>query len=56
MTQSETVPSAEREADIAEMARYAITRVRVDYFHVGPFRYTALSDAIAEGKRRTAKT
>ena len=56
MTPPETVPSAEGDANAAAVARYAITRVPVDYFHVGPFRYTALSDAIAEGKRRSVGT
>jgi hypothetical protein len=39
--------------DIADqMARYGITRVPVDYFHVGEFRYSNLEDAIAEAKRQ----
>lgn len=33
------------------MARYGITRVPVDYYHYGAFRYTNLKDAIAEAKR-----
>ena len=40
-------------ADIADqMATYGITRVPVDYFHVGKYRYTNLDDAIAEAKRQ----
>lgn len=39
----------------AQMAEYGITRVPVDYFHIGSFRYTVLADAIAEAKRRLAK-
>ena len=35
-----------------EMARYGITRVPVDYFHYGKYRYTSLEDAIAEAKRQ----
>ena len=35
-----------------DMAKYGITRVPVDYFHVGGFRYTNLSDAIAQAKRQ----
>jgi len=39
--------------DIADqMAAYGITRVPVDYFHVGKFRYSNLDDAIAEAKRQ----
>jgi hypothetical protein len=34
------------------MATYGITRVPVDYFHVGKYRYTTLEDAIAEAQRR----
>ena len=36
----------------AEMERYGITRVPIDYFHVGEFRYTSLKDAIAQAKRQ----
>ena len=40
-------------SDIADqMATYGITRVPVDYFHVGKYRYTNLDDAIAEAKRQ----
>lgn len=34
-----------------EMARYGITRVPVDYYHYGVFRYTNLGDAVAQAKR-----
>jgi hypothetical protein len=34
-----------------EIARYGITRVPVDYFYYGGFRYTNLEDAVAEAKR-----
>ena len=34
-----------------EMALYRITRVPVDYFHLGPYRYTNLADALAQAKR-----
>jgi hypothetical protein len=34
-----------------EIARYGITRVPVDYFQYGEFRYTNLEDAVAEAKR-----
>ena len=34
-----------------EMERYGITRVPVDYFHVGEYRYTVLADAVAQAKR-----
>jgi hypothetical protein len=35
-----------------EMAKYGITRVPVDYFHYGSFRYTNLEDAVSEAKRQ----
>jgi hypothetical protein len=34
-----------------EMAKYGITRVPVDYFYYGKYRYTNLEDAVAEAKR-----
>lgn len=34
-----------------DMEKYGITRVPVDYFHHGKYRYTNLEDAIAEAKR-----
>ena len=53
------MPSADRKdlsPDISrnvteEMAKYGITRVPVDYFHFGEFRYTNLKDAVAQAKR-----
>ena len=47
---SENEP-AKREAEQALMARLGITRVQTDAFWCGPYRYTNLKDAIAEGKR-----
>lgn len=35
-----------------EMAKYGITRVPVDCFHYGDFRYTNLEDAVAQAKRQ----
>ena len=35
-----------------EMAKYGITRVPVDYFYYGDFRYTNLKDAVAQAKRQ----
>jgi hypothetical protein len=38
--------------DVAEAAtKYGITRVPVDYFYYKQYRYTNLSDAIAQAKR-----
>jgi hypothetical protein len=44
------IPGSMTEAD-KEMATYAISRVPVDYFYNGQFRYTNLTDAIAQAKR-----
>jgi hypothetical protein len=35
-----------------EMGKHGITRVPVDYFHFGSYRYTNLSDAVAQAKRQ----
>ena len=37
-----------------KMTKYGITRVPVDYFYYGRYRYTALDDAVAEAKRDQA--
>jgi len=34
-----------------EMVAYGITRVPVDYYHFGVFRYTSLKDALAQAKK-----
>jgi len=37
-----------------KMTKYGITRVPVDYFYYGRYRYTTLDDAVAEAKRDQA--
>lgn len=37
--------------DAETMERLGITRVPVDYFHFGEFRYTNLRDAVAQATR-----
>ena len=39
------------EAHADDLARLGITRVTTERFHVGPYRYANLADAIAEAKR-----
>ena len=39
-----------------EMARYGITRLPVDYFHYGKYRYSNLRDAIAQAERDVQKS
>lgn len=43
--------SEEPFASPTELARLGITRVRTEYFQVGPYRYSRLADAIAEARR-----
>lgn len=47
----ESPPAISSEA-AEEMAKYGITRVPVDYFYCGDFRYTSLKDAVAQAKRQ----
>ncbi len=35
----------------SDMARYGITRIPADMFHYREYRYTRLSDAVAQAKR-----
>lgn len=45
-------PSVSSDQNLSDqMARYGITRVPVDYFHLGEFRYTRLEDAMAQARR-----
>lgn len=39
-----------------EMVKFGITRVPVDYFYCGEYRYTNLKDAIAQAKRQQKPT
>ena len=38
--------------DAEELEKFGITRVPVNYFHCGAFRYTNLKDAVAQAKRQ----
>jgi hypothetical protein len=46
----EPIPAMSPEAS-EDMEKYGITRVPVDFFHYGGFRYTNLEDAVAEAIR-----
>ena len=48
---NDSCPACGADAD-EEMKKYGITRIPVDYFHYGEFRYTNLKDAIAQAKRQ----
>ncbi len=39
------------ELDAAELARLGITLVRTELYHVGPYRYGPLADAVAAADR-----
>lgn len=48
----ETGPTPEAEdTDAALIQKHGIERSTVDYFHVGPYRYTNLRDAVASAER-----
>ena len=47
-------PPAAQPADAPELERLGITRTVAEIFHVGPYRYANLADAMAEAKRRPA--
>jgi hypothetical protein len=48
-----TAPVENRDTDTAEeILKLGITRVPVDVFRLGDFRYTNLKDAIAQAKRQ----
>jgi hypothetical protein len=49
----DTPPTPLNKSLAKDMATYGITRVPVDYYHFGVFRYTSLKDAIAEAKRES---
>lgn len=38
-------------SDMELMERYGINRTPADYFHYGQYRYTRLTDAIAQAER-----
>jgi len=43
--------SIEQAVTVARMVEYGITRVPVDSFHLGEWRYANLDDAIAQARR-----
>lgn len=47
-------PTLSPEAE-AEMVKFGITRVPVDYFHWQQFRYTNLKEAVAQARRAQAE-
>src|SRR5579871_5397790 len=51
-TTTKDVRGGEADAEVAD--GFGITRVSVEYFHYGEYRYTSLEDAIAQAKRDQA--
>lgn len=50
-------PAFDEAADAAEqLVRLGIVRVASEYFQVGPYRYTNLTDAMAQSERVRAET
>lgn len=48
-------PIASLKFNNEDMQKYGITMVPVSYFHIGKYRYTHLSDAIAHAKHVEAE-
>jgi hypothetical protein len=44
-------PALPPEMDAEALARLGIVRVATEQFHVGPYRYARLADAMAEARR-----
>ena len=51
MPPATTAAPSSTEADDALMARFNITRVPADQFHVDGYRYSHLADALAQARR-----
>ena len=51
MSADQKEPALNVEA-LDDMAKHGITRITVDYFMCGEYRYTNLKDAIAQAKRQ----
>ena len=47
-------PSADAEADRELIERHGITVVRADQYQIDGYRYTNLTDAVAQARRRAA--
>ncbi len=52
----DTAPAATLTVATPEMTRLGITNHPIDRFHYGEYRYTNLSEALAEAKRNPPKT
>ncbi|MGJ3258308.1 MAG: hypothetical protein ACFE0S_01785 [Rhodospirillales bacterium] len=52
---STNVGKADETVSKETMIKYGITNVPVDCFHVDGFRYSNLSDAVAQAKRTVAR-
>ena len=52
----DTTPAAALTVATPEMIKLGITNHPIDRFHYGEYRYTNLSEALAEAKRNPPKT
>lgn len=50
-----TMPKNTRKMTDAELKKRGIKRVQTDAYHVGPYKYSNLNDALAEAGRSSAK-
>ncbi|MDB2514467.1 hypothetical protein N9Y31_08160 [Alphaproteobacteria bacterium] len=49
------MPKNTRKMTDAELKKRGIKRVQTDAYHVGPYKYSNLNDALAEAGRSSAK-
>lgn len=49
------MPKNTKKLTDAELKKLGIKRVQTDAFHVGPYSYSNLNDALAEAARSSAK-
>jgi len=54
LNQEQSSPQTEKQ-QVEALKKQGITRVPIDYFHIGEYRYTSLDDAVAEAKRVSGK-
>ena len=49
------MPETKKKITDAELKKFGIKRVQTDTYHVGPYKYSNLKDALAEAERLDAK-
>ena len=49
------IPETTKKITDAELKKLGIKRIQTDTYHVGPYKYSNLKDALAEAERSDAK-